>query len=231
MSEPECISVEALRASVQALLKSGRTEQVTDYLNAAHVHPESLAPYLHFSDVHYTRNLIFKNELFELLALCWNPGHRSWIHNHRGQHCWMAVTEGTLAIRNYKRLGCDQQLRTACLEPTPEFLVFPGSTAKVDPTEPVHVVWNPVEFNQPAVSLHIYSLPFETCVVYDAEQGLCRDVALFYTSEYGVLTNRHTGGGRLADIPRCTCTLNSTEQDAHCGAIPQVTKQEIHLAR
>jgi len=103
--------------------------------------------------------------------------------------------------------------------------------AKVDPTEPVHVVWNPVEFNQPAVSLHIYSLPFATCVAYDAEQGLCRDVSLFYTSEYGVLTNQHQGGGKLADIAPCACTLNPTEQDAHCGAIPQVTKHETHSVR
>jgi cysteine dioxygenase len=228
MGEPECRSVNELITGVQTLLEAGQADQVSEYLNATRIDSESLAPYLHSNDAHYTRNLIFKNELFEMLALCWGVGHRSWIHNHRGQHCWMAVTEGTLAIRNFKRLGCDQQLRTLHLEPMPEFLVWPGSTAKVDPTEPVHVVWNPAQFNRPAVSVHVYSLPFDTCVVYDAEQGLCRDITLFYTSEYGVLTNQHKGGRRLADIPACVCRLNPAEQDVHCGGTPQATKPVIH---
>jgi cysteine dioxygenase len=220
MSEPECLSVNELVVEIQRLLEGGQAETVSDYLNAVTIAPNSLTPYQHFSQTHYTRNLIFKNELFEMLVLCWDVGHRSWIHNHRGQHCWMTVTEGTLAIRNYARLGCDQQERTVRLEPTSEFLVSHGSSAAVDPKEPVHLVWNPERFNQPAVGIHIYSLPFNTCVIYDAEQGLCREATLFYTSEYGVLTNRHKGGGKLADIPPCTCTLSSAEQDAHCGATP-----------
>lgn len=32
------------------------------------------AKYCHFSDVHYTRNLIYACEDFELVVLCWGPG-------------------------------------------------------------------------------------------------------------------------------------------------------------
>jgi len=231
MSEPECISVDELIPDVQSRLTAGQPDQVTEYLNRTRIRPESLTPYLHSHDAHYTRNLIFKSEQVELLALCWGVGHRSWIHNHRGRHCWMAVIEGTLGVRNYKRLGCDQQWRTVGLEPTSEFLVSPGSLAKVDPTEPIHLVWNPAELNQPAVSLHIYSLPFDTCVVYDAEQGLCRDVALFYTSEYGVRTDQHQGGKQLTSLPACACTLTPMEQDAHCGATAQSAKAQVPLIR
>ena len=220
MSEPECLSVYDLIIEVQRLLERGQAKAVSDYLNAATMAADSLTPYRHFRQAHYTRNLIFKNDLFEMLALCWGVGHRSWIHNHRGQHCWMAVTEGTLAIRNFARLGCDQQGRTVRLEPTSEFLIYNGSSAAVDPTEPVHLVWNPEEFNQPAVSLHIYSRPYDSCVVYDAEAGLCREATLFYTSEYRVLTNRHKGGGKLTDLPACACTLSPQDQDVHCGAVP-----------
>jgi hypothetical protein len=143
----------------------------------------------------------------------------------------MAVIQGALSERNYKRLGCDQQVRTVSLEPTTEFLVSPGSLAKVDPTEPVHLVWNPVELNQPAISLHIYSLPFDTCVVYDAEQGLCRDITLFYTSEFGVRTDQHQGGKKLTDLPACACTLTLAEQDAHCGATAQSAKAQVPFIR
>jgi cysteine dioxygenase len=164
--------------------------------------------------------LIFKDDLFEMLALCWGIGHRSWIHNHRGQHCWMTVTEGTLAVRNYARLGCDQRERTVRLKPVSEFLIYDGSSAAVDPTEPVHLVSNPEEFEQPAVSLHIYSRPYDSCVVYDVDLGLCRDATMFYTSEYGVRTDRHKGGGTLTELPACACELNLGEQEIHCGAVP-----------
>lgn len=220
MNEPECISLNDLIDTTRALLESNRIEALTHLLNAVHIEPESLAPYRHFYDAHYTRNLVFKNDLFELLVLCWGIGHHSWIHNHRGQHCWMAVVEGTLAVRNYKRLGCDQQKRTVQLQSLPHFLISPGSAAKVDPDEPVHLVWNPPEFNRPAASVHVYSRPFDACVVYDVESGLCRDTTLHYTSEYGQLTNRHRAGGRLADLPACTCQLSTEERDIHCGIAP-----------
>jgi cysteine dioxygenase len=228
-SEPECISVEQLIDGVNALLESGHPERVSDFVTATPIHPDSLTPFTHFRDAHYTRNLIFKNDLFEMLLLCWGVGHRSWIHNHQGEHCWMAVTQGTLAVRNYKRISCDQQLRTLNLEPLPEVLISPGSIAKVDPIEPIHLVWNPAEYNQPAVSIHIYSLPFESCVVYDADHGLCRNVTLFYTSEYGTVTDQHKGGRKFADMPACACTLNTAQQNMHCGIAPQVTGPQISL--
>jgi hypothetical protein len=46
----------------------------------------------------------------------------------------------------------------------------------VDPADPVHRVVNPREFNQRAVSLHVYSRPFDTCVVYSPEQGTCGEI-------------------------------------------------------
>lgn len=230
MSEPDCIPVEQLVNGVQERLHAGHPDQVTEYLHTNRICLESLAPYTHFRDAHYSRNLIFKNEEFEMLLLCWGIGHRSWIHNHRGQHCWMAVVDGRLLLRNYRRLGCDQQARTLQLEPLPALLLSPGGLAKVDPEEPVHVVWNPAEFNQPAMSLHVYARPFDSCVVYDDEQGLCRDISLFYTSEYGVVTERHTGGRRLSELPACQCRLTPAEQAIHCGVIASGSSSITHLS-
>jgi hypothetical protein len=49
----------------------------------------------------------------------------------------------------------------------------------------VHCVRNPREFNHRAVSLHVYSRPFDTCVVYSPEQHTCGEIKLHYTTEYG----------------------------------------------
>jgi hypothetical protein len=53
--------------------------------------------------------------------------------------------------------------------------------------EPVHEVMNLEEFRQRAVSIHIYSKPFDTCEVYYRDKGAYADVPLFFTSEYGEL--------------------------------------------
>ena len=61
------------------------------------IRPETLAPYLFYAKSHYTRNLIYKCELFEVLAICWNVGQVSRIHNHRDQNCWMVTPIGRAA--------------------------------------------------------------------------------------------------------------------------------------
>ena len=43
------------------------------------------------------------------------------------------------------------------------------------------------EYQQRAVSIHVYSKPFDTCEVYLRDKGTYSDVPLHYTSEYGKL--------------------------------------------
>jgi cysteine dioxygenase len=214
------VSVDDLVRHVRASLEAGRPDEVTTYLGTRRIGDGSLAPYLHRSESHYTRNLVYRDEVFELLVLCWGVGHRAWIHNHRGQRCWMAVTDGVLRVRNYRRLGCDQVARTVRLVPTGEVRLTPGGLATVDPAEPVHAVWNPPEAGRPAVSVHVYSRSFDTCVSYDTEAGVCRDVRMFYTSQHGARLDPPQDGRRLDERPPSVCTLAPAERDAHCGALP-----------
>ncbi|HXB19917.1 MAG TPA: hypothetical protein VNV88_00985, partial [Candidatus Solibacter sp.] len=66
----------------------------------------------------------------------------------------------------------------------------PASPAAVNPDQPVHKVYNPSEFGQRAVSLHVYSKPYDSCVVYSAEQHKCGEIQLNYTSQFGVASSR-----------------------------------------
>jgi hypothetical protein len=65
------------------------------------VAPETLAPFLTWDRQHYTRNLIDKTENYALMAICWEKGQNSSIHNHQDQNCWMAVLMGWLLVQNY----------------------------------------------------------------------------------------------------------------------------------
>ena len=71
-----------------------RTDQVIRFLESMTVAPDTLAPYLCWDRQHYTRNLIDKTPLYELIAICWEVGQASSVHNHRDQNCWMAVPIG-----------------------------------------------------------------------------------------------------------------------------------------
>jgi cysteine dioxygenase len=152
------------------------------------VDPKSLDPYIIWDRQHYTRNLIDKCPLYELIAICWEVGQASSIHNHKDQNCWMAVPIGRLLVQNYKVV--QQDLASGKCDLTVSDLVEMNvvEPCAVDPEEPVHSVYNPREFNARAVSLHVYSRPFDSCVVYSPEQHKCGEIDLHYTSEYGVRT-------------------------------------------
>jgi len=161
------------------------TEQLRRFLQDSPVDSGSLAPYLTWDRQHYTRNLIDKTPLYELLAICWEVGQISSVHNHRDQNCWMAVPIGRLQVENFHVVHQDISAGTCTIRSTETVEMNVSHPRAVDPLAPVHRVLNPREFNQRAVSLHVYSRPFDTCVVYSAEQGTCGEIELHYTTEYG----------------------------------------------
>jgi cysteine dioxygenase len=151
------------------------------------IEASTLKPYLFWDRQHYTRNLIDKTALYELVAICWEIGQGSSIHNHRDQNCWMAVPIGRLMVQNYRVLFQDLKAGTCSMEKTDVVEMNRDNPLAVDPAEPVHKVYNLREFGERAVSLHIYSRPFDSCDVYSDEQGTCGEIKLSYTSEHGAL--------------------------------------------
>jgi cysteine dioxygenase len=158
--------------------------EVAGYMADHPVDPESLEKYLFYEPTHYTRNLIYKCDLFELMALCWDAGQFSPVHNHQEQKCWMSVPIGRLAVQNYDLVRSDG--KGFCeLRPAQRLVMDPGHPSFVDPEEPIHAVLNLPEYGQRAASLHVYSRPYDRCTVYAPEQNAYWEVPLFYDSEYG----------------------------------------------
>jgi cysteine dioxygenase len=162
-------------------------ETPLEVLRANPVDPESLEQYLFWNAQHYTRNLIDKTPLYELLAICWEVGMRSSIHNHKDQNCWMAAPVGRLTVQNYRVLKEDLVTHHCDIVPTDVVEITATNPVAVDPLNPVHDVRNPREFGERAVSLHLYSRPFDSCVVYSVEQHTCGEIGLHYNSMYGKL--------------------------------------------
>jgi cysteine dioxygenase len=180
---------EWIKALAAIPLREFTLQNVQDYVVRHAVLPETLEKYCHFSKGSYTRNLIFKNDLFECMTVCWEVGQHSRIHNHRDQNCWMSAPIGRLRVQNYRVDRRDAAHATCKIIPTDFYDLDATHPAYVNPIEPVHEVMNLAEFNQRAVSIHIYSKPFDSCEVYLRDQGTYSDVPLFYTSEYGKLNS------------------------------------------
>lgn len=181
------IAIDQFIAGLCTISEEDFTDAVYDYVKSHLVDERVLQPYLFFNANNYTRNLIFKNDLFELLAICWEMGQASPIHNHHGQNCWMTMPVGRLRVQNFRVVKQDDRIGHCELEPTDIYEINKTLPTRVDPAEPVHRVMNVPEFHQRAVSLHIYSKPFDRCLVYSMAENQCREIRLHYTSEYGKL--------------------------------------------
>ena len=162
-----------------------KTQQLLSFLQHTSVLPETLTPYLTWDRQHYTRNLIDKTPLYELIAICWEVGQISSVHNHRDQNCWMSVPIGRLLVENFHLVSQDIEHGKSQLTPTDTVEMNATHPCAVDPADPVHRVVNPKRFGERAVSLHIYSRPFDTCVVYSPEQSTCGVIKLHYTTMFG----------------------------------------------
>src|SRR6201987_6574870 len=106
--------VAGLRQFPESTLKE--TEPVRQFLQETPVTADSLALYLTWDPQHYTRNLIDKTPLYELVAICWEIGQASSVHNHREQNCWMAVPVGRLQVENFRVISQNLDKGTCQLE-------------------------------------------------------------------------------------------------------------------
>lgn len=161
------------------------TETIRQLMASLPVEANSLEPYLTWNSQHYTRNLIDRTPLYELLAICWEVGQCSSVHNHRDQNCWMGVPIGRLLVENYRVLQEDVDAGRCRLETADTVEMNAAQPCAVDPKQPVHRVFNPREFNERAVSLHVYSRPFDSCVVYAPDKGTCGEIKLRFNTRYG----------------------------------------------
>ena len=167
------------------------TERLRLFLRDTPVEADSLAPFLAWDRQHYTRNLIDRTSLYELMAICWEVGQASSVHNHRDQNCWMAVPFGRLQVENFHLVQQDLERGQCRLEPAETIEMNLANPCAVNPADPVHRVVNPRAFNERAISLHVYSRPFDRCVVYSPEQGTCGEIQLHFNTMFGKPASTH----------------------------------------
>jgi cysteine dioxygenase len=61
----------------------------------------------------YTRNVVYCNEHFDCILMCWPPGAVSTIHDHDESSCWVTVVEGAVHEVQYQLPRFDRKFTEA----------------------------------------------------------------------------------------------------------------------
>lgn len=188
--------VASLRSFEQGLITR---DSVLDLCDGVQISDSSLAPYVLYDDTFYTRNLIYRDPLFEVMTICWQPGQRTAVHTHNGQLCWMITQRGNLKVVDYKWLGCDHPeyqnvVGIDCvagsdhiqLDRIREVDAYAGGPVlTADKLQTIHQLFNAGDPSERAVSIHIYSRPIDSCVAFDMQNNRCYRRELAYYSKNG----------------------------------------------
>jgi cysteine dioxygenase len=130
-----------------------------------------------FAKDHYARNLVCRTPSFELLVLCWRPGHESSIHDHAGSLNAIRVYRGELASRVFVP-AAGRPAGAGPVEPLAEERVRPGGWTGVD-RGGIHQLANPTA--EDLVTVHVYAPPLSELVVYSTSSVETERRPLRYT--------------------------------------------------
>jgi cysteine dioxygenase len=168
-----------------------------EYLVTWEIQREDLEQFKLWLPDRHTRNKIFRNDMMELMLICWPAGSVTPLHTHNGQLGWMTMIEGKLLVENHRKLDCNrpenqQVVGMDCLAGATriemkhmgnELCVPGGPLNTVDKRQTIHRIKNLAEWNEPAVSIHVYSRPIDSCVVFDLDAQRCFRRDLKYDNE------------------------------------------------
>ena len=146
--------------------------QVANLLSKADITSENLRPLLHFRDDRYTRNLVYRSDTFDVIVLCWPPGTSTPVHDHGEQWGWVRVLEGALEEVRYSDEGQPEKLdETKKWSPKVHNRVVINAGKDVAAVNSMHGIHSLGTLDEPAISLHIYSKPLDSCLVFGGQGG------------------------------------------------------------
>lgn len=114
----------------------------------------------------YARRLIYRSEepVFTVLAMVWDPGQGTPIHDHSGMWCVEGVVEGRLEVTQYDLVERDgDRCRFAAQETTDAGV---GSSGRLIPPFDHHTIHNASDDSR-AVTIHVYGGDMVECKIFE----------------------------------------------------------------
>jgi len=143
-------------------LRAAQLKEFPSIIKSCNLDFDDCEAFASWNKKNYSRNCLEKNDRFEIILLCWNPGHSTPIHDHGGQRCWV-----------YQLLGEIEEIRFKLTDNEPEetyrHVLKEKGLSYIDDKMGCHILSN--NSGEKSMSIHIYASPIETCDVYNPDSG------------------------------------------------------------
>ncbi|XP_055025095.1 cysteine dioxygenase type 1 [Misgurnus anguillicaudatus] len=196
MEQTEVVKPESLDDLIKTLHKifesdSINVDEVQSIMEAYESKPQEWMKFAKFDQYRYTRNLVDEgNDKFNLMILCWGEGHGSSIHDHTDSHCFLKLLQGQLKETLFEWPDQKGSPPGGMVQKSQQILLE-NQCAYINDSIGLHRVEN-VSHTECAVSLHLYSPPFQTCQTFDQRTGHKNTVKMTFWSKFGERTPYET---------------------------------------
>lgn len=155
--------ITTIQELVRELLRHRDISAYPRILERYNVPSRDLEPYFRWNSRHYTRTCIHRNEEFELLVICYEPGQRTSIHDFNSQIAWVHPVMGEVVEERFA-LDADGGIRSVG-----ETHWHPGELEHFANGTSIHRFTNRGPGR--AVTLNLYARPMSNWRVYDERTG------------------------------------------------------------
>ena len=127
-----------------------------------------LLKFVQFSNSGYTRNVVFQNDLIDVVVISWNEHQCCKIHDHPDNGCLMKIMDGKLIENVYTRSIQNNEINNGSFDDLKlcnTNILLKNDISFIQGKNGLHRITN--EQNAKTISLHIYSPPKYTPSYYN----------------------------------------------------------------
>ncbi|MSR37822.1 MAG: hypothetical protein EXS02_03135 [Planctomycetes bacterium] len=143
----------------------------------------------------HARQLVHRSQRFIVAVVTWMPGQCTPIHSHAGSLGLLRLVRGRLVEERFTiapstrssalELACDAAIPQHGIELVAAGrteLSLPAAIASVDKQRAIHRLGNPRQHlrDEVAVTLHVYSMPNDSCLLFDQATKVCKRRAMSF---------------------------------------------------
>ncbi|MFT5707655.1 MAG: cysteine dioxygenase [Oceanospirillaceae bacterium] len=169
---------------VEQLKHSSDDQQRIQLIAKLKIDLGDLRAYHYLGEKSYGRNLIFSNDDFEVILMCWSAGQGTIVHDHSESLCVMQCVDGELDEQRYIEQSYKEEMKFK-IKPSQLSKLTSGETRSITDQDGLHSIKN--NSSSAASSLHFYFPPIHNVTLYNLEEGVKKTASGVFTSEYGVL--------------------------------------------
>ena len=157
-----CEGIRGLKDWLDGIDRRPGLDELDSRLSSLELNINALEECIGYSNDGYQRNVISKNENYELVAICWSPGQETPIHDHVGSDCAFLIVSGTCTETVFETN--DEGLATPIL--SREYK--PGGICAAEEAD-IHRISN--ESNENLINLHVYTPPLRDFKIYSPAES------------------------------------------------------------